>query len=50
MTDFALKRKSYIPGPGAYDPPSTINATGKYISSNYSNSRASRFSTISKSP
>lgn len=48
LPDFTLRRGSYVPGPGAYDPPPLINAGGRYVSSNHANSRASRFS-ISKS-
>ena len=42
------KRKSFIPGPGAYDPPSAINSNGRYFVSTHSNSRATKFS-LSKS-
>ena len=49
LPDFTIRRRNYVPGPGAYDPPPLINGLGRYISSNHINSRASRFS-IPKSP
>ena len=49
LPDLTLRLKDFVPGPGAYDTLSLLNAEGRYFSSNHINSRASRFSLL-KSP
>ncbi len=43
IPDYSIKSKNYIPGPGAYNPPASINANGHYIISKQINCKSTIF-------
>jgi hypothetical protein len=42
LPDSSLSGRKLLPGPGTYDPPSSINSDGRYVCSKYGNSRCTR--------